>query len=128
MDRVVHFEIPVSDMDAARRFYGDVFGWETAELGMGAAYIGATTTPVGPDFQPTSPGGINGALMPRPDDAPGPVLVMEVDSIEDSLAKAEAAGGEIVRPKTEVPGMGWYAYIGDTQGNVVGVWKSAPAA
>ena len=64
--------------------------------------------------------------MPRPDDATGPVLVMEVGSVEDALARAQAAGGEVVRPKTEVPGMGWYAYVDDTQGNVVGMWESMP--
>ena len=26
--RVVHFEVPYDDGDRARRFYGDVFGWQ----------------------------------------------------------------------------------------------------
>jgi uncharacterized protein len=126
MDGVVHFEIPVDDVDAAKAFYGGVFGWELSEFGEGQRYVIATTTPTGPDFRPAEPGAINGALMPRTADAPGPVLVVGVESIEAHLAKVEAAGGAVVRSKTEVPGMGWYAYVGDAQGNVVGLWETMP--
>lgn len=128
MDGVVHFEIPVDDVDAAKEFYGAMFGWELAEFGGGGGdqrYVLATTTPTGPDFRPSEPGAINGALMPRASDTPGPVLVVGVASIDEHLARAEAAGGAVVRARTEVPGMGWYAYVGDAQGNVVGLWEAA---
>ena len=53
MNRVVHFEIPVDDMDAAKRFYGEVFGWALQPYGEGEDYLMAMTTEVGPDFRPT---------------------------------------------------------------------------
>ncbi len=28
MDKVVHFEIPVDDLDRAKKFYSSIFGWE----------------------------------------------------------------------------------------------------
>ena len=121
MDKAVHFEIPVDDIDAAKRFYGGVFGWGLTDFGDGQEYVLATTVEVGPDYRPTEPGAINGALMRRRDDAPAPVLVIEVASVDDGLARVEAAGGAIVRPKTEIPGMGYYAYARDTQGNVIGL-------
>jgi predicted enzyme related to lactoylglutathione lyase len=33
MDRVVHFEIPADDLDRAKKFYGDIFGWKLDKLG-----------------------------------------------------------------------------------------------
>ena len=37
----------------------------------------------------------------------------------------EAAGGKVVTPKVEMMGMGYYAYIADPDGNVVGLWEDA---
>jgi uncharacterized protein len=127
MGGVVHFEIPVDDLDAASRFYADVFGWKLEPFG-DVGYVLAATTPTGPDGRPTQPGAINGALMQRASDAPAPVPVIGVDSVEDALSRIEAAGGAVVRPKTEIPNMGWYAYARDPQGTVIGLWESMPAA
>jgi hypothetical protein len=128
MDKVVHFEIPVDDMEAAKRFYGEVFGWGLQPYGEGDEYVIAMTADVGPDFRPTEPGVINGALMRRRDDAPAPVVVMDVGSVDDALARVEAAGGTVVRPKSEIPSMGYYAYARDGQGNVIGLWETMVAS
>jgi predicted enzyme related to lactoylglutathione lyase len=45
--------------------------------------------------------------------------------VDDSLKQVEGAGGNVVRPKTDIPGMGSFAYIKDTEGNVIGLWESA---
>jgi predicted enzyme related to lactoylglutathione lyase len=127
MGGVVHFEIPVDDLDAAGRFYGEVFGWKLEPFG-DAGYVLATTTPTGPDGRPTEPGAINGALMQREPDAPAPVPVIGVDSVEDALGRAEAAGGTVVRPKSEIPNMGWYAYVRDPEGTVIGLWEAMAAS
>ncbi|HVH00440.1 MAG TPA: VOC family protein [Miltoncostaeaceae bacterium] len=124
MDRVVHFEIPVDDLDAAKRFYGDVFGWGLTDFADGQEYVLATTVEVGPDYRPTEPGAINGALMRRRDDAPAPVVVIDVGSVDAALARVEAAGGAVVRPRTEIPSLGYYAYARDPQGNVIGLWEA----
>jgi uncharacterized protein len=128
MDKAVHFEIPVDDMDAAKRFYGKVFGWGLTDFGDGQEYVFATTVDVGPDHRPTEPGAINGALMRRREDAPAPVVVVEVASVDDGLARIEAAGGAVVRPRTEIPSLGYYAYARDTQGNVIGLWETMVAS
>jgi uncharacterized protein len=128
MNRVVHFEIPVDDMEAAKRFYGELFGWGLQAYGDGNDYLLAATTEVGPDFRPTEPGAINGALMQRGADAPAPVVVIEVDSLDEYLGRVEEAGGEVVRPKSEVPSMGYYAYVRDGQGNVIGLWETMVAS
>jgi predicted enzyme related to lactoylglutathione lyase len=64
-------------------------------------------------------------MMQRAPDTPSPVLVIDVDSVDDALTRVEQAGGTVVRPKVEMPGMGAYAYFKDTEGNVLGVFESA---
>jgi predicted enzyme related to lactoylglutathione lyase len=126
MDKVVHFEIPVDDLDRAKGFYSTVFGWGLQTMGEEMEnYTIAMTTPIDEKTQtPTEPGGINGALMRRKDHTPVPVLTISVDSIDTSAKQIEAEGGTVVTPRTEIPGMGAFGYFKDTEGNVVGLWEN----
>jgi predicted enzyme related to lactoylglutathione lyase len=63
--------------------------------------------------------------MKRSAETPSPVITVEVPSIDDSLKQIETAGGSTVRPRTEIPGMGAFAYFKDTEDNVVGLWETA---
>jgi uncharacterized protein len=127
MDKVVHFEIPADDEGRARSFYGSIFGWQLQEM-PGMDYTLLITTPVDQETQvPTEPGGINGGLMKRSSDTPAPVITVDVASIEDTLRRIEDAGGTTVKPRTEIPGAGAFAYFRDTEGNVVGLWETPPA-
>ena len=74
---------------------------------------------------PTEPGAINGGMMKRSADTPGPVLTIGVESVDGSRRQVKGAGGEVVRPKTDIPGMGSFAYVKDTEGNVIGLWENA---
>jgi uncharacterized protein len=122
--RVVHFEIPYDDGDRARRFYGEAFGWQLQSMpGMG--YTLVTTGPTG-DGGPTEPGFINGGMMSRDDSpSPAPILVVDVDSIDDTLATIGGLGGVTLRGKEPVGDMGFAAYVTDPEGNVVGLWETA---
>jgi uncharacterized protein len=127
MGKVVHFEIPADDDARAREFYGAVFGWQLQEMPE-LDYTIAMTTPVDQQTQiPLEPGAINGGLMRRTAETPVPVVTVDVESIDTSLKEIEAAGGSTVRERTEIPGMGAFAYFKDTEGNVVGLWETPPA-
>ena len=52
---------------------------------------------------------------------------ISVDSVDEYGAKAEALGGQVVMPKTPVPGMGWFLYFKDPEGNILGLWQHDPA-
>ena len=79
------------------------------------------------DTGPSEPGFINGGMLAREEAAaPGPVVVMDVPSIDDALAAIERLGGSTVVPKQPVGEMGFTAYVKDTEGNVVGLWETAP--
>ena len=125
MDRVVHFEIPVDDLDAAKRFYGDVFGWGLTDFADGQEYVLATTAEVGPDYRPTER-----RRHQRGPDAPprrragaGGGGLTWARSTPPSRA-SRPAGGSVVRPRTEIPSLGYYAYARDPQGNVIGLWEA----
>lgn len=125
MDKVVHFEIPADDVTRAKEFYGSVFDWGLQTMDE-MDYTLVLTTQVDERTQmPTEPGAINGGLVRRSADAPAPVITVNVDSIEDAMKKIEAGGGSIVKPRTEMGGMGAYAYFKDTEGNVIGLWENA---
>jgi predicted enzyme related to lactoylglutathione lyase len=51
------------------------------------------------------------------------VQYVTVDSIDGAVAKATELGGEVVTPRTEVPGMGWYGVVRDSEGGEIGLWE-----
>lgn len=124
--KVVHFEIPYDDGDRARAFYGDTFGWQLVPI-PDLGYTMVTTGPTDPEAGATEPGFINGGMFERSEEFPGkaPNVVIDVASIDEALRKVAAAGGAVVRERTQVGDMGFTAYFTDTEGNLVGLWENA---
>jgi uncharacterized protein len=123
--RVVHFEIPFDDGDRARSFYAEAFGWQVQAM-PGMDYTLATVGPSG-DTGPTEAGFINGGMVDRANaPASAPTFAVDVDSIDDALKRVEELGGTTVVGKTPVGPMGWTAYFKDPEGNVIGLWETAP--
>jgi hypothetical protein len=123
MPRVVHFEIHATDPDRAVKFYETVFGWSFTKWDGPADYWLIGT---GPDDQR----GINGGLLRRHGAAPAEmqavnsfVCTVDVPAVDDYVVKATAAGGSIAMPKMAVPGVGWLAYVKDTEGNILGMMQ-----
>ncbi|MEV7606457.1 VOC family protein [Paenarthrobacter sp. NPDC089322] len=128
MAGVVHFEIPADDKDRANSFYQSAFGWNLSPM-QEMDYTIAITTPSDEQTgMPSQPGAINGALFPRTDNLKTPILTIDVEDVDAALGQVESAGGSIVQPKDAVPGMGWYAYFKDTEGNILGVWQNDTSA
>lgn len=122
MDQVVHFHIPVSDMERAKEFYASIFGWHIEETSH-SNYQMATTVATDENDIPKEPGAINGALYLREAPEDSTEVTIEVSSIEDYLKKVEESGGKVVTPKTPVKDYGFYAEFSDTENNVVGLWQ-----
>ena len=121
--RVVHFEIPYDDPERAQAFYTEAFGWQLNHLpDMG--YVLVTT---GPSDQgpPSEPGFINGGMLERGLPVGSPVLVVDVEDIDASLAQVEQLGGTTVTAKQPVGDMGFSAYFKDPEGNLMGLWQNA---
>jgi predicted enzyme related to lactoylglutathione lyase len=126
--RVVHFEIPFDDGDRARSFYKEIFDWQLVQMPDMGGYTLVMSGPSS-DQGPTEPGFINGGMLSRDQAATsGPVIVIDVPSIDASLEKIGSLGGSVVAPKTAVGDMGFAAYVTDSEGNVVGLWETASPA
>src|SRR3712207_5705824 len=107
--RVVHFEIPFDDGDRARSFYKEAFDWQLVTMPEMGGYTLVTTGPSG-DAGPTEPGFINGGMLSREQAATGgPVIVVDVPSIDESLERIGGLGGSTVVGKTPVGDMGFAA-------------------
>jgi uncharacterized protein len=128
MPRVIHFEIHADDPERAVRFYSDVMGWQITKWeGPGDYWLIHT----GPKEQP----GIDGGLLRRRGPAPAAgqavnafVCTVDVPSLADYLNKATTAGATVALPTMPIPGVGWLAYITDTEGNILGMMQSDPNA
>ena len=123
MNKVVHFEITYDDEARAKKFYEDVFGWQINKI-PNMDYSFAITTEVDEQMKAKEPGAINGGMMKKDPTGEYPVIVIEVDSVDDHVKKIEEAGGQVIMPKMEVPDMGYYARVKDTEGNVIGIWQT----
>ncbi len=105
-----------TDPEKARKFYGDLLGWGTEVF----------KTPEG-EYPMINVGGqAHGGFGPAQGGAPshwlGHVLVEDVD---ETVRRAEAAGGKIVADAFDIPEVGRMAVIADPQGAVTSAFSSA---
>jgi len=121
---IVHVEIPAREPTAASQFYADVFAWQLD-----------TTIPTYPQF--TVEGGPGGGFVTTSDaggDAPIPytagslLVYLGTDDIDATLASVEAHGGTTVLPRTEIPGIGYWAVFEDPAGNRLGLFTASEHA
>jgi predicted enzyme related to lactoylglutathione lyase len=124
MDRVVHFEIPADDLERAKKFYSENFGWKLTQYGpeMGN-YVIVHTGPTDDQGMPQDRAFINGGLMPRDPSAKSPVIVMAVGDADATVDKVKKSGGKLVGEIIDIPNVGRYARVQDTEGNVIGILK-----
>src|SRR5687767_3053682 len=115
MPRPAHFEIHASDPARAQAFYESVFGWKFSQWETNPYWL--IQTGEGP--------GIDGGLLLRPGERPADdqpvnafVLTIHVDGCQSTVDTALANGGSLAVPMSAIPGIGWVAYLKDTEGNV----------
>jgi len=117
---IVWFEIPADDTARAQQFYGKLFGWKINPFPTMPDYSHIDTG--GPDAAP------DGGLMKRMHPGQTITTYISVPSVTRFMAKVEKLGGEICRPKTAVPGMGYFAICQDTENNTFALWEVNPKA
>lgn len=113
---LVWFEIPADSIERAKKFYGSLFGWKFNKL---QAAVN--------DYWHIDTGGIDaspdGGLMPRLHLQQPITNYVSVPSVTKATAKVEKLGGTICKPKTAVPGMGYFVICLDTEGNTFALWE-----
>ena len=115
---VMWFEVLGTDGGTLRKFYGDLFGRTLAvlpQIDYGVAKTGDAR-------------GIMGGIGPAyPGTRPWVTFYTETPDVTASLAKAQALGGRIVMPRTELPG----ATLGifeDPEGHTLGLVEARKTA
>jgi len=121
MGRVIHFEIPAVKTERAVKFYEQAFGWKVEKMAGPMEYWLLTT---GSDKEP----GINGAIMSVDGTIKQTVNTIDVKNLAGAAKKVIAAGGKRVSPDQVVPGVGYFAYFADTEGNPFGLMQNDPKA
>lgn len=116
---ITHIEFPADDPERAKRFYTAVAGWQFGEMeGF-------------PDYWLFRTGETSGGGLGRRGKSVGSTirLYITVDRLEEAVAAAEANGGALIEPPTEIGGgMGRFAVVRDSEGSEVGLWENAPQA
>ena len=115
MPRVVHFEIYGKNPEKLIEFYTKVFGWKFEKWGPLDYWV--IKTGEGP--------GIDGGLGTEKNPS---VNTIDVTDVDEYLKKVKNAGGTEVTPKMTMPGIGYFAYFKDPQGNIFGIMKDDPLA
>jgi uncharacterized protein len=123
LNTVTWWELPVSDVERAKEFYGALFGWTFSSFGddtggfAGAHHDGVL---------------VGGLYQADGDPAAAPSIrtYLNVADLEAVLATAETLGGAVRRPRTEIgDDMGWWAEISDPDGRWIGLCTdNAPRA
>jgi predicted enzyme related to lactoylglutathione lyase len=108
------FEIPAVDFDRAVRFYSEIYAFDMPTRDMGEVRMGF--------FQHQQGKGIGGAVVFGEGDLPslnGPKLYLNGgEDLSTVLARVTAAGGKIVKEKTQIsPEIGYFGIFDDTEGN-----------
>ncbi|MTI09535.1 VOC family protein [Rhodospirillaceae bacterium RKSG073] len=108
--RINYVELNVTDIERAKSFYGEAFGW--------------TFTDYGPEYCEFNDGKMKGgfALM-KPEDVVlgGPLVVLYADDLEEVMSDITKAGGQISVPIFEFPGGKRFQFT-DPEGYELAVW------
>jgi len=119
LNTVTWWELPVTDIERGKAFYSAVFGWTFSSFGGDDDFAGVIK-------DGALVGGLYRSQTP-PEGDPGVRVYVNVADLEAALAAAQAAGGAVHTPRTEVGGdMGWWAELTDPDGRRLGLCTGAP--
>jgi predicted enzyme related to lactoylglutathione lyase len=112
----VWFEIPVTDMDRAKRFYGAVLQNTLTDEEGGpnpmARFVASDETAVAGHLYPGKPAARGTGST---------IHLAVAEPIEEALERVTANGGEVVSPVITIPA-GRFAYCLDPDGNSIGMF------
>ncbi len=115
---VMWFEVLGTDSGKLRAFYGDLFGWTFdvhAQSEYGVAKTGDTR------------GIMGGVASAYPGTKPWVTFYTETPDVSASLAKAQALGGKVVLPRTELPDV-TLGIFEDPEGHTLGLVEARTTA
>lgn len=119
-----YFDLTVTDLDAARRFFERVLGWRFEKFPMPYEYY---RIQAGAAAEPGIDGGIGAATdAPLAGGRPTTQVTIPVANLDEILALVVDAGGRIMEKKMPIPGIGWYATCAEPGGLLFGLIQADP--
>jgi len=111
MSAIVYFEIFCDQVERARKFYADLFGWKVESI-PGTKYCNITTQE-----------GAAGGLTHRFNPLQKIINYFGVPSVREACSRVEELGGRVLVPRMAVPKEGYYALCMDSEDNLFGLWE-----
>lgn len=114
-------DLQTPDTDAAKSFYGGLFGWQFNDMPM----------PGGPTYSMAlKDGELVAGLSPQPADMtaqdvpPFWSTYIAVDDVDAATGRVPGAGGQVLVPPTDVMEAGRMSIVTDPSGAAVGLWQA----
>jgi uncharacterized protein len=109
-------ELSSTDAEASRSFLEKAFHWTFQEIQM----------PNGRYFSYRSPEGATlGVRSTQQTEAPGSMNYVRVGDLRQAEESVRGAGGNIILPRTDIPGMGSFFWFKIPSGPVMACWQDA---
>jgi uncharacterized protein len=116
-------DLHTTDQEAAKKFYGELFGWKFADMPMGdepGAAVYSMAQLNGRDV---------GAIAPLGDQAAAGVpphwnSYVAVSDVDATTALVEKAGGQVFAPPFDVLDAGRMAVVADPTGGTIALWQA----
>jgi len=119
-----YFDLSVTDLEAARRFFERALGWRFEKFPMPYEYY---RIQAGAPDEPGIDGGIGAAKdAPLAGERPTTQVTIPVNNLDEVLARVRDSGGRIMEPKMPIPGIGWYATCAEPGGLLFGLVQADP--
>jgi predicted enzyme related to lactoylglutathione lyase len=111
-EKINYVEFPAKDIEAAKSFFTEVFGWSFVDYG--------------PEYIAFSNEGLDGGFfkseLAASTENGSALIVFYSKDLNDTQLKIENAGGSIIKPIFSFPG-GRRFHFGDPNGNEYAVWS-----
>lgn len=114
-------ELGTTDQNAAKQFYGSLFGWQSMDFPMGPSGIYTIFQLNG---QPVAAAYTLSPEMLEMHIPPHWMLYVEVENADATAAKVAPAGGKVLRGPLDAMEFGRMAVIQDPAGAVISIWQS----
>jgi predicted enzyme related to lactoylglutathione lyase len=108
-------ELITSDVPAAKKFYGDLFGWKFEDMPMEDTVYSAVSA---------NDDEVAGIMPFPPDTPPMPPnwgLYITVDDVDATAEKAAGMGATIAMPPKDIPEVGRFCVLQDPQGAFISI-------
>lgn len=112
-------ELATNDLEGAKAFYGEMFGWIFKAGGTPDGGMEYTEFSLGDDYP-------MGGMYTKPEFMQQPpfwIGYVAVDDVDSSADKAKELGGNVIVPPTDIPNVGRFAVITDPSGAAFSIVK-----